>query len=86
MRDAARLGLTAVHDAGMDDVDVSILRELADSGEMPIRVYVMLTDDAALLTKWFTQGPLLDYRDLLTVRAVKMYADGALGSRGAALQ
>jgi predicted amidohydrolase YtcJ len=85
MRDAAKQGLTAVHDAGMDDVDVSILRESADGGEMPIRVYVMLTDDATLLEKWFAQGPLLNYRDLLTVRAVKMYADGALGSRGAAL-
>jgi predicted amidohydrolase YtcJ len=81
----ASLGLTGVHDAGVDDETVSILRDLADEGKLPIRVYAMLGDDAALLEKWFRAGPLRNYNDLLTVRSVKLYADGALGSRGAAL-
>jgi predicted amidohydrolase YtcJ len=45
----------------------------------------MLSDNAALLDRWFSRGPLLDYGGRLTVRSVKLYADGALGSRGAAL-
>lgn len=81
---AAR-GLTAVHDAGVDQDTIQLMRELADAGELPIRVYALLTDDEELLDYWFERGPLLDYKDLLTVRSVKLYADGALGSRGAAL-
>ncbi|HVR42220.1 MAG TPA: amidohydrolase [Thermoanaerobaculia bacterium] len=87
--DAARLiaahGLTAVHDAGVDQDTIQLMRELIDAGELPIRVYVMLQDDDELLSSWFERGPLVDYGDQLTVRAVKLYADGALGSRGAAL-
>ena len=78
-------GLTGVHDAGIDGEAIKIYQELIDEGEFPIRIYAMLTDDAALLSEWFAKGPLLGYKDQLTVRAVKLYADGALGSRGAAL-
>lgn len=78
-------GLTQVHDTGVDGVTIDLYRELADEGDLPIRVYAMLSDNAALIERWFAQGPLMDYRDLVTVRAVKLYADGALGSRGASL-
>lgn len=81
----AAQGLTAMHDAGADDETIRAVRELIDEKRFPIRVYSMLTDNEALLNKWFTQGPLLDYGGRLTVRSVKLYADGALGSRGAAL-
>jgi len=81
----AAQGLTGVHDAGADDLTISLMRELVDQGKLPIRVYVMLTDDDALLSKWFAAGPLVNYGGKLTIRAVKLYADGALGSRGAAL-
>ena len=83
--DIASKGLTAVHDAGVDQDTIQLMRELIDAGELPIRVYAMLTDDEELLDYWFERGPLVDYGDRLTVRAVKLYADGALGSRGAAL-
>lgn len=78
-------GITEVHDAGVDDTTVILLRELTDEGRLPIRVYAMLGDDPALLDRWFAAGPLIGYGDRVTVRAVKLYADGALGSRGAAL-
>ena len=61
------------------------IQQLIDEHKFPIRVYVMLTDEATLLDAWLTHKPLIGYGDRLTVRAVKMYADGALGSRGAAL-
>ena len=81
---AAQKGLTEVHDAGMSRDTIELLRELNAEGELSIRVYVLLSDDATLLDEWFERGPLVD-EGLVTVRAVKLYADGALGSRGAAL-
>jgi predicted amidohydrolase YtcJ len=78
-------GLTEMHDAGIDGATIGVVQELIDEKRFPIRVYAMLSDDDALLAQWFRSGPLVDYGGRLTVRAVKLYADGALGSRGAAL-
>jgi len=78
-----RVGLTMVHDAGVDPATIDLYREVIGSDRFATRVYVML---AGLSTgDWFTRGPLLDPHQRLTVRAVKLIADGALGSRGAAL-
>jgi predicted amidohydrolase YtcJ len=81
----AATGLTEMHDAGVDATTITAVKELIDEKRFPIRVYAMLGDNAQLLDTWFEQGPLLNYGGRLTVRAVKLYADGALGSRGAAL-
>src|SRR5262245_30960939 len=78
-------GLTEMHDAGADGATIAAVRQLIDEKKFPIRVYTILTDDASLLDTWFRSGPQIGYRERLTVRAVKLYADGALGSRGAAL-
>lgn len=79
-------GLTSVHDAGVSGFQIDLYRELIDSGEFDLRVYALISArDRAALEKHFREGPLLDYGGRLTVRAVKAYADGALGSRGAAL-
>jgi predicted amidohydrolase YtcJ len=84
-REIARNGLTEMHDAGAEEGTIRAVKELIDEGLFPIRVYMMLTDDAHLIDSYFSSGPLLDYGHRLTVRSIKMYADGALGSRGAAL-
>jgi predicted amidohydrolase YtcJ len=84
-RDIAAHGLTEMHDAGITAETIVAVQELIDEGQFPIRVYAMLSDNAALLEQWFRSGPLVDYGGKFTVRAVKVYADGALGSRGAAL-
>ncbi|HEX7154893.1 MAG TPA: amidohydrolase [Thermoanaerobaculia bacterium] len=82
----AELGLTEMHDAGAGEDTIRAVKELIDEKRFPIRVYLMLNgSDAAQLERWFAQGPLVDYGGRLTVRSVKLYADGALGSRGAAL-
>jgi predicted amidohydrolase YtcJ len=81
----ASTGLTEMHDAGAEAETIKAIQDLIDEKRFPIRVYLMLTDDATLLDDWFKRGPLLAYGNHLTVRAVKMYSDGALGSRGAAL-
>jgi predicted amidohydrolase YtcJ len=85
-------GLTEMHDAGIDAATIAAVRELIDEKRFPIRVYAMLGDNDALLDTWLKSGPLMDYGSApggasgrLTVRSIKLYADGALGSRGAAL-
>ena len=80
-------GLTGVHEAGSDTPDeiIAIYKELADEGALPVRIYYMLPDEAPVVDSWLSKGPLVGYKDRLTIRAIKLYADGALGSRGAAL-
>jgi predicted amidohydrolase YtcJ len=82
----ARLGLTAVHDAGTTAAELEVLRKLERDDRLPIRVYVMLDGtDEALLAAEFARGPQLTEGAMLRVGCVKLYADGALGSRGALL-
>lgn len=81
----AAKGLTEMHDAGIGAQTITAVQQLIDEGRFPIRVYAMLSDDDVLLDTWFRSGTLVGYGGKLTVRAVKLYADGALGSRGAAL-
>jgi predicted amidohydrolase YtcJ len=87
-----RWGLTGVHDAGEDAETIAIYESLAKEGNYNLRNYVMLSDPgepgapAALENRYLARGPqsaLYDGR--LWIRAIKLYADGALGSRGAAL-
>ena len=81
------LGLTAVHDMGVDSAGLELYRRLGAAGELPARIYVAIEgSDTALVRASFARGPEVDlYSGMLTIRAVKMYADGALGSYGAAL-
>src|SRR5437867_7540775 len=81
----AENGLTEIHDPGADDETIRAVRELIDEKQFPIRVYTMVADNARALDEWFKRGKLIEYGGRLTVRSVKLYADGALGSRGAAL-
>ena len=81
-----KLGLTTIHDAGSDPDEVKIYKELALEGKLNPRVYVMLDDDKELKEKYFKVGPQIGLFDNhLTIRTLKLYADGALGSRGALL-
>lgn len=84
----ARNGLTGVHDAGVDAFVLTALENLARRGALPIRVYAMLgCEDLPWTFETMEQKPRLNlYDGFLTVRAVKMFADGALGSRGAWLK
>lgn len=82
----ARDGFTGVHEAGADTELMTAFESLDTAGELPVRVYAMLSArDAALSRAWIQKGPRLDATAMLTVRAVKAYYDGSLGSRGARL-
>jgi predicted amidohydrolase YtcJ len=83
---ARRLGLTMVHDAGTGGSTVDAYKRLVDAGRLKTRLYVMLSGSLRDLTPAFEKGPLIGYAGgRLAVRAIKIQADGALGSRGAAL-
>ena len=83
----AALGLTEIQDASAYDPDgIAALDRLASRGALPIRVYATVSPEPEILSDFLAKGTRVG-RDAnyLTVRAVKAYADGALGSRGAAL-
>jgi predicted amidohydrolase YtcJ len=78
------LGLTGVHDTGISLSQAEVYMSLADDAALDMRIYAMLSDAGANLDAM--GQPLVGYgNDHLDIRAVKMYVDGALGSRGAAL-
>lgn len=79
-------GYTGVHEAGVAPDVMESFERLAERDALPLRVYAMLSArDSALIRRWITRGPFTSASGLLTVRAVKAYYDGALGSRGAQL-
>ena len=81
-----RWGLTGMHDAGASRTAIDTYEELAKAKELNLRLYVMISDDKTALDHYFAKGPQSAlYDGQLWVRAVKLYADGAMGSRGAAL-
>jgi predicted amidohydrolase YtcJ len=81
-----RLGLTALHDPGEPEDVLDMFEELAKANNFSVRVYAMISDDSAAIEHYFKRGPQSDlYDGHLWIRAIKLYADGALGSRGAAL-
>ena len=81
-----RWGLTGVHDAGASATVLELYEELGREGALNIRLNAMISDHAPTIDAWFTRGPQNGLHDgMLWVRSVKLYQDGALGSRGAAL-
>jgi predicted amidohydrolase YtcJ len=84
--EANRWGLTGIHDAGVAPDGIDVYQELAREGRYNLRNYVMLRANDSVLDAFMKRGPqkaLFDGR--LWIRSIKLTADGALGSRGAAL-
>ncbi len=78
-----RVGLTTVTDCGLNYKDVQTIDGLQKEGKLNMRMYVMLSDDTANYKMYLDKGPYKT--DKLYVKGIKVYADGALGSRGACL-
>ena len=81
-----RNGITSFHDAGSDSLALAVKFSYAQENKMRTRLYVMLSShNQNLLDAWYAMGPQINVggNNVLTVRAIKVYADGALGSRGA---
>lgn len=85
LESCAAHGITGFHQAGSPSADIELFKEFKMKGDLSLRMHVMLSGrDEALLEDYFANGPLIDSVDqLLNIRAVKLYSDGALGSRGA---
>ena len=79
------LGITSVHDAGVSARENDYYRQLANSGNLDVRLYGMISSTDPELGRMLSAGPSNDPLDLYSARSAKVYTDGALGSRGAAL-
>ena len=88
LKDAEKIsldyGLTTVNDAGLSRDIIELIDSLQQAGEMSIRVYAMVSNYPENLDYFLEKGIIKT--DGLNVRSVKVYGDGALGSRGAALR
>ena len=78
-------GITSFHQAGSPSRDIELFQRFKEEEKLSVRLHVMLSArDGDLLKEFFEKGPVIDSIDqLLNIRAVKLYSDGALGSRGA---
>ena len=84
--EANKWGLIGIHDAGASERTIDIYESLAREGRYNLRNYVMVAGDSADVKHYFGVGPRSAlYDGHIWVRSIKLYADGALGSRGAAL-
>jgi len=84
--EANRWGLTGIHDAGVGPEGIAVYEELAKEGRYNLRNYVMIRASDSVLEAFMRRGPQKAlYEGRLWIRSIKITADGALGSRGAAL-
>ena len=79
------LGITSMHDAGIGHNAYQLFRQQVSNGEASVRIYAMLAATDKHLETMLSNGYISDVNDMLSIRSVKIYGDGALGSRGAAL-
>jgi hypothetical protein len=75
------VGLTSVQDAGLAKETIDLIDMMQQNGKLKMRVYAMLTPSDSNLSYWLEKG--IYTTEYLNVRSIKLYADGALGSRGA---
>jgi predicted amidohydrolase YtcJ len=75
------VGLTSVADAGLDYATIRLIDSLQESGKLKMRIYAMISPSQENFEHYLFRG--IVEKDRLTIRSVKLFADGALGSRGA---
>ena len=78
-------GLTGVHDMGVSRADLALMKQFADAGQLPLRIGTYADGNNDALADLCSNGPYRHAGGRLQMRGVKLYMDGALGSRGAAL-
>jgi len=82
---AVAVGLTGVHDMGVSRADLELFRRFADEGRLPLRVAAYAAGDGDAFADLCTNGLYTHDGGRLRMHGIKLFADGALGSRGAAL-
>ncbi len=90
MEECLRNGITTFHDAGALEAEIEIFKKYLDEGKLKTRLWVMLESELdgeynhEFLERWYQNGPEIGLGNhFLTIRSIKIHADGALGSRGA---
>lgn len=82
----AKMGITSVHDAGVGVKAWNLYKEFNDQDMAKTRIYGMISGSGNTFDELSKNGPIESYADdMLALRSVKLYSDGALGSRGAAM-
>jgi len=76
-------GITGVHDCGISEHTIELVDEVQKSGQLRMKIFALLTDSAHYFDRWIQKG--IYKTPMLHVGGFKIYADGALGSRGACL-
>ncbi len=80
------VGLTSVHDAGAGVTTWELYKKFANEGKLKTRIYTMISGAGKTFDTLSVNGPIKSYADdMLSLQSVKLYSDGALGSRGAAM-
>lgn len=77
------VGLTSVHDCGVSERTIELVDDEQKKGNLKMKIYALLSDSAHYYDRWVAKGPYKT--DRLHVGGFKLYADGALGSRGACM-
>jgi len=77
------VGLTGVHDCGISEHTIELIKEAQKKGSLKMKIFALLSDSAKYYQRWIEKGPYKSER--LHVGGFKVYADGSLGSRGACL-
>ncbi len=77
------VGLTGVHDCGINEHTIDLIDEAQKEGLLKMKIFALLSDSLQYYDKWIAKGPYITNK--LHVGGFKLYADGALGSRGACL-
>jgi len=84
VKECLKYGITSFEDAGSTFEEIDFFKELIDSGKLPLRLNVMILEKNSKLKEKISDYKIINYgNNHLTVRAIKRYMDGALGSRGA---
>ena len=83
---SVELGWTQVHNAGSSIAESELMRRLYESGQLKLRIYNAVSGPGEAADRLLADGPIVgEHNGRFTQRSIKFYADGALGSRGAAL-
>lgn len=79
-----KYGITSVHDMGVNDRTIEIYKKLADEGKLPLRIHVYIDGAGETWNKYLMKGKLVGYaNNFVNVDGIKLFVDGAMGSRGA---
>ncbi len=79
-----KYGITSVHDMGVSERTIEIYKKLADEGRLPLRIHAYIDGAGETWNKYLKEGKLTGYaNNFVNVDGIKLFVDGAMGSRGA---